>query len=111
MFTNLENAVIWEKITIDRAPAYVRHTVGECYHESTKSQQTDHTRSVSREPENQDFYCIPAASLDYLPKPDDRILPECSDSDSPPGDALTVVTVKKFLYGSACVQHIEVTAK
>ena len=106
MFTNKPACTIWEKTTVNRAPAYVRHVTGAVYWQDCRAQ------SEARTTENNVFIAIPAGSVSgYMPKLDDRILPGNVDENSPPKDALTVMQVKDFLYGSPMMQHIEVTAK
>ena len=106
MFTNKEACTIWEKTTVNHAPAYVRHVTGAVYWQDCRGEDE------ARTPENNVFIAIPVGSiLGYMPKTDDRILPGDVDSTSPPAEALTVMQVKDFLYAAPMMQHIEITAK
>lgn len=106
MFTNQPACTIWEKTTVNHAPAYVRHETGPVYWQDCRGQ------NEARTTENNVFIAIPAGSVNgYMPKLDDRIMPGAVADASPPKDALTVMQVKDFLYGSPMMQHIEVTAK
>ncbi len=111
LFTNRENCTVWEKTIQNRAPAYVRHELGAYYLETISAQETDRTRSTSHNPENLQLFIIPAESLTYLPKTDDRILDGIHAETSPPADARSVTIVKDFRFGSECVHHAEVTAQ
>ena len=111
MFTNREGCTVWEKTIQNHAPAYVRHVLGAYYLETIAAQETDRTKSASHNPQNQQLFIIPADSLTYLPKTDDRILDGIHTETSPPADAFTVVTVKDFRFGSECVHHAEVTTQ
>ena len=109
MFTNKPACTIWEKTTVNHAPAYVRHVTGAVYWQDCRGQTVG---SDARNPDDNVFIAIPAgAENGYMPKKDDRILPGDAESASPPGEALTIMQVKDFLYGSKMMQHIEVTAK
>ncbi len=108
MFTNSEGCTVWEKAVKDHTPMYIRHQTGAVYCETTYAQAQSGT---NREPECRLFLCIPAPSVTYVPKPDDRLLPCICTDEKPPSTAYTVTTVKDFRYGSANVQHLEVTAK
>ncbi|MBR1530042.1 MAG: hypothetical protein IJ642_12195 [Oscillospiraceae bacterium] len=110
MFTNRENCTVWEKTVVSRAPAYIRHEIGRNYQETTDAQEIG-GRNLSRSPASQQLFVIPAESMNYLPKKDDRIKDGICTESSPPTDALTVVSVKDFRFGSDYVQHIEVTAE
>ena len=108
MFTNKPACTIWEKTSVNHAPAYVRHETGAVYWEDTRGQQVAGTDS--RSPDDHVFLAIPVGSIGgYIPKNEDRILPGTVEDASPPKDALTVMQVKDFRYGSAHMQHIEVT--
>ena len=110
MFTNKPACTIWEKTTVDHTPTYIRHETGACYWQDTRGQDT--MDSDARSPEDNVFLAIHASALTgYIPKKDDRILPGSVPDASPPKDALTVMQVKDFLYGSARMQHIEVILK
>lgn len=111
MFTNKEHCTIWEKTIVSRAPAYLRHEIGAHYAETVQAQKTDNQKTVSHNPCNQKLFIIPAESLSYLPKTDDRIMDGLCTESSPPSAAMTIVSVSDFRYGSACVQHVEVTAE
>lgn len=102
---NVPAVTIWEKTVIDRAPAYVRHVTGAAYWQDCRGQNN------GRDAEDNVFIAIPAMSVSYMPKKDDRILPGEVEGASPPGDALTVMQVKNFLYAAQMMQHVEVTAK
>nr|DAO08257.1 MAG TPA: hypothetical protein [Caudoviricetes sp.] len=61
--------------------------------------------------QNTVFCVIPAVSLsDYLPKRDDLLVCGRCEDVTPPETAKRVMAVEDFRYGSADVQHIEVTA-
>lgn len=108
MFTNTDGCTIWEKTVKDRAPFYIRHQTGAVYREITEEQSSGKDRS----PACKALVVIPAANLgDYLPKKDDRILCGIYPEDQPPQNAMTVMSVKDFRYGSAAVQHVEVSAE
>lgn len=108
--TNVAGVTVWEKTNIDRSPAYVRHTFGASYWEDTRGQTV--MASDARSPSDSCFIAIPAKSIsDYIPKKDDRIVCEICEDEQPPSDALTVMQVKNFLYGSSKMQHLEVNAK
>lgn len=107
MFTNLAGCTIYEKIKRDRQPAYIRHITGPCYWQPSEGQ----TGGADRIPQTDDFVSIPAASVTYLPKKDDRIVGSIIEAETPPADALTVMNVKDLRYGSPRVQHIELTAR
>ena len=106
MFTNKPACTIWEKTTVNRAPAYIRHVTGAVYWQEIRGQ------SAQRTPANEAFIAIPENSINgYIPRPDDRIVPGIVTGNAPPENALTVMQIKDFLYGSQKMQHIEVTAK
>lgn len=106
MFTNQPACTIWEKTTVNRATAYVRHVTGAVYWQDCRAQNEVRTT------ENHVFIAIPANSINgYIPQSDDRIVSGIVTGNSPPKDALTVMQVKHFLYGPQKMQHIEVTAK
>lgn len=109
MFTNRPSCTIWEQTVIDRSPAWVRHVTGAVYWQGCDAQRLAGTE---RRPEDRALCIIHRDSIGlYIPKPDDRILPGTVETDRPPADALTVVTIKDFLFGSDAVQHIEVEAE
>lgn len=95
---------------MNRAPAYVRHETGAVYWQDCRGQTV--SSGDARSPEDNVFCAIPVGSIsDYVPKKDDRILPDSVADLSPPKDALTVMQVKDFRYGAAHMQHIEVKAE
>lgn len=107
MFTNKDGCTIYEKTIQNRAPTYIRHTTGAVYWEETAAQQQSNTAKA----ENCSVLCcIPAASLTYLPKKDDRIVCGICEEEQPPKTAHTVMSVKDLRYGSPAVQHVEVNA-
>lgn len=107
MFTNREGCTIYEKTVVDRAPAYIRHAIGPIYWESSIGE----TDGKDRAEQNSIFVSIPAASVTYLPKTDDRIVSEIIGDEIPPPTAHTIINVKDLRYGSKKVQHIELTAR
>ena len=108
MFTNKPACTIWEKTTVNHTPAYVRHETGAVYWQDCRGQTA--SAGDARSQSDSIFLAIPGGSVrDYAPKPDDRILPGAVADAAPPKDALTVMQVKDFRYGSAHMQHIEVT--
>lgn len=110
MFTNKPACTIWEKTVVNHAPAYIRHELGACYWQDTRGQSVQ--SGDARSPADSVFLAIPADSVgDYIPKKDDRVLPGSVPDASPPKTALTVMQVKDFRYGSAMMQHLEVTAE
>lgn len=110
MFTNRSACTVWEKTIVNHAPAYVRHVTGAVYWQDTRGQTV--SAGDARSPDDSVFLAIHADQIGgYLPKKDDRILPDEVDAVSPPHDALTVMQVKDFRYGSHTMQHIEVTLK
>lgn len=111
MFTNQNGCTVWEKTVKDRAPAYIRHEEGALYWENTDGQEIRAGNARTRTPENGAFVIIPAASVTYVPKPDDRILSGICPDETPPKNALTVMSVKDFRYSSPKTAHIEVTAE
>lgn len=109
MFTNTPAVTIWEKTTVNHAAAYVRHRTGAAYWEDTNGETIG---GITRNPDDRVLMIVSAANLgDYMPKTDDRIMNGAVNDTQPPKNALTVTSVKDFRYGSASVQHIEVTAK
>ncbi len=103
MFTNKNGCTIYEKTVQNRAPTYIRHVTGAVYVETTSAQEN----SSDRTPDNEIFISIPADSVTYVPKTDDRIV----DDEQPPQTAMTIMSVQDFRYGSPFIQHIEVKAK
>lgn len=111
MFTNKIGCTVYEcKVGADRMEAYARHFIPMIYWEDTRGQAQSGTGNMKQQ---DGVLCIiPASSLsDYIPKRDDRIVcGRCHDAEPPKIGVYTVMQVKDFLYGSADVQHIEVTA-
>ena len=107
MFTNREGCTLYEKTIHNRAPTYVRRVLGAVYWEETQKQNDGKDRS----PKNAVFISIPVSSLgSCVPKKDDRIVDEIIDDEKPPDDAVTIMSVSDYCYGSPAAQHIEVTA-
>ncbi len=107
MFTNRKGCTIYEKIMQNRAPAYIRHITGEVYAETNFSQEN----GSDRKPDNGLFVSIPANSVTYVPKKDDRIVCGIINDEQPPVTAMTIMSVKDFRFGSPFIQHIEVNAE
>lgn len=105
---NVNAVTIWEKTIIDRAPAYIRHELGESYWQETQAQETSGT---AHNPDDNIFLAVPAASVTYLPKKDDRAVSGLCEDSSPPKTALTVMQVKDFRYLLPDMMHIEVILK
>ena len=105
--TNVPAVTIWAKDISGRAPTFVRHVYGPSYWQDCRGEST------ARDPDDNTFAAIPVTSLldGYIPKKDDRILPAASDATSPPAGAMTITQVKDFRYGSAFMQHVEMTIK
>ncbi|MDE5583704.1 MAG: hypothetical protein K2J08_08365 [Ruminococcus sp.] len=113
MFTNRKGCTTYEKITLNRSPTFVRHEIKNIYVEGVKSQKMSGSQGngymISQ---NQLLICIPETSLtDYLPKISDKIVVGIISDESPPDEAMTVMTVKDFRHGSPSVHHLEVTAE
>jgi len=113
MFTNRPGCTIYEKTTINRAPAFIRHITGPIYWEPSIgiTVSKGETDGKDRAEQNSIFVSVPSASVTYLPKTDDRIVGEIINDESPPVTAHTVMNVKDLRYGSPKVQHIEITAR
>lgn len=112
MFTNCNAVTIYEKIVgADGFPAYLAHSIRMVYWEQCTGQTANQTAQKSTMAQSHSIYlAIPAASLsDYSPKHGDLIAKGMRDVP-PPTDSYTVMTVTDCRYGSAAVQHIEVTA-
>lgn len=107
MFTNIEGCTIYEKTVVNRAPAYIRHTTGPAYWQPSVGETT----GADRTDQNDIFVSLPAASVTYLPKKDDRIVGAVINDTAPPNSAFTVANVKDLRYGSPRVQHVEITAR
>lgn len=87
---------------------YIRHFIPSIYWEDAAGQTQSGT---SMQQQNTVFCVIPAASLsDYLPKRDDLLVCGRCEDAAPPETAKRVMMVEDYRYGSADVQHIEVTA-
>lgn len=107
MYTNIDGCTIYEKTVVNREPVYVRHVTGRVYWQPSVGESDGKDRSE----QNSIFVSIPAASVDYLPKTDDRIVGSIIEDEQPPQTAYTIVNVKDLRYGSPKVQHIELTAR
>ncbi len=107
MFTNIAGCTIYEKTVVNRAPAYIRHETGPVYWQSSVGE----SGGKDREPQDGIFISIPAASADYMPKTDDRIVGAVIADEQPPATAFTITNAKDLRYGSRRVQHIELTAR
>lgn len=107
MYTNREGCTIYEKTVQNRAPTYVRHVTGVVYAETTSAQE----KGSDRKPDNGLFISIPAKSVTYVPKTDDRLVCSIIEDEQPPVTAMTVMSVRDLRFGSPFIQHIEVTAK
>ena len=101
MFTNKIGCTVFERtVGKVRMEQYVRLFFPAIYWVDMSMKQQD---SVLR--------IIPAASVSgYIPKRSDRILCGRCTAAEPPEECRTVMEVKDFRYGSAGVQHLEVTA-
>ena len=107
IFTNKNGCTVYEKILKNRENIYVRHEFGAVYWENSYGEKSGKDR-VS---ENIALVIIPEKSTDYLPKCDDKIVPEIITDEYPPTNAMTVIKVRDFRYVSANSSHIEVTAE
>ena len=107
MFTNRDGCTVYEKTVQNRSPTYIRHVTGAVYAETTSAQES----GSDRKPDNEIFISIPADSVAYVPKTDDRIVCSIIDDEQPPVTAMTIISVQDRRYGSPFVQHIEVKAK
>jgi len=105
---NMDAVTIWEKTVVNRAPAYIRHVLGPSYWQETQSQEADGT---ARNPDDAIFLAVPAASVTYLPKKEDRAVYGLCEDVNPPKTALTVMQVKDFCYLLPQMMHIEVMLK
>lgn len=109
MYTNTPAVTVWEKRVSGHEVFYVRHQSGAAYWEETQGQTVG---GMARDPDNNALIIIHAGNISsYIPKPDDRIVNGASESVQPPKDALTVTSVRRFLFGPVHGRHIEVTAK
>ena len=107
MFTNMNNCTIYEKSMQNRAYTFIRHEIGAVYWENSCSQKD----GKDRVPSNSALVIIPEKSADYLPKTDDKIVCGIIHDERAPSNAMTIVKVRDFRYGSAKIRHIEVTAE
>lgn len=108
MFTNKIGCTVYEKTVQDHEEAYIRHFIPIVYWENTRAQTQSGTTMVQADAV---FCSIPATSLsDYMPRKDDVIVCGRCEDEEPPEEGLTIMSVDDFLYGSADVQHLEVTA-
>ena len=95
---------------MNHTPTYVRHELGKIYWEDVRGQTN--AGVDPRQPSDSCFVSIPEISLNgYYPKKDDRIIPEVVADSSPPKTALTIMSVRNCLHGSAAVRHVEVKAQ
>ena len=107
MYTN-KITVFARTVEKDRMEQYVRHFFPAIYWEDMKGQSQSGT---SMKQQDSVLCIIPAASVSgYIPKRSDRILCGRCTAAEPPEECRTVMEVKDFRYGSAGVQHLEVTA-
>lgn len=113
MFTNRKGCTVYEKTVQNRSPTFIRHEIKNIYWEDTYSQEINNTQGGSyRTSQNEALIFIPENSLtDYLPKVGDKIVGEIIPDENPPDNAMTIMTVKNFRYGSPAVRHLEVTAE
>lgn len=113
MFTNRKGCTIYEKSAQNRSPTFIRHEIENIYIEDTQSQEIRTTQgSAYRNPQNEALIFIPENSLtDYFPKVSDKIVSDIIPDEIPPENAMTVMNVKNFCYGSPTVRHMEVTAE
>lgn len=107
MFTNKKGCTVYEKILKNHENIYVRHETGAVYWEDSFGEKS----GKDRVPENSALVIIPEKSADYLPKADDKIIPEIISDERPPTTAMTIVKVRDFRYVSENSSHIEVTAE
>lgn len=108
MFTNQNACTVYEKTMVNRTPAYNRHVIAPVYWEET---QGEGRQGTNRNPEDGALCIIPGKSLTgYIPQADDRIVRGICEASPPPQDALTVMKVRDFQYGSQAVRHLEVRA-
>lgn len=110
MYTNKIGCTVYERtVGSDRMETYVRHFIPRIYWEDARGQSLG---SGSRKQQDSVLCIIPKGSLPgYIPKRDDVLVcGRCTQAQPPEEGALTVMEVKDFRYGSAGVQHLEVTA-
>lgn len=108
MFTNQIGCTVWEKTILNRMPAYVRHVENALYWQDSQAQKL--SDGASRVSEDGILVIIPAESVTYLPKPDDRILSGIQEEEKPPQNAFTVMKVMDYRYSSTKTAHVEVYA-
>lgn len=108
MFTNQIGCTVWEKTILNRMPAYVRHVENALYWQDSQAQKL--SDGASRVSEDGILVIIPAESVTYLPKPDDRILSGIQEEEKPPQNAFTVMKVMDYRYSSPKTAHVEVYA-
>lgn len=113
MFTNKNSCTVYERTVQNRSPTFVRHEIKNIYWEGVKSQKISGTQGNNyRISQDEVLIFIPENSLsNYVPKVSDKIVEDLIFSEKPPENALTIMTVKNFLYGSPSVRHLEVTAE
>ncbi len=112
MFTNKNGCTVYEKSVKNREPKFIRHKIEHIYVEDIKSQEIKNAQGSVRSPENETLAFIPENSLtDYNPKVSDKIVFDIIAEENPPENAMTVMKVKNFCYGSPAVRHLEVTAE
>lgn len=109
MFTNQIGCTVWEKTILNRMPAYVRHVENALYWQDSQAQKI--SDGASRVSTDGILVIIPAESVTYLPKPDDRILSGIQEEEKPPQNAFTVMKVLDYRYSSPKTAHIEVYAE
>lgn len=107
MYTNRPGCTIYEKTVQNRAPTYIRHETGPVYWEETQKEGDGKDRA----PHNEALINIPEKSSDYMPKTDDRIVPEIIGDKHPPDNAMTIVSASDRRYGSHNVRHISLKAR
>lgn len=108
MFTNQIGCTVWEKTILNRMPAYVRHVENALYWQDSQARKL--SDGASRVSEDGILVIIPAESVTYLPKPDDRILSGIQEEEKPPQNAFTVMKVMDYRYSSPKTAHVEVYA-
>lgn len=109
MYSNKLWCTVYERKIENHTEVYVPHYYPTVYWEDTKAQVKS---GNGMQLQNAILCMIPAKSIDgYMPKIDDLIMPEKSENEAPPKSGYrTIMSVDSLLYGSADVQHIEVTA-
>lgn len=107
MRTNINGCTVYEKAKHNREPIFIRHQTADVYWEETLSQRDGKDRA----PANKALIIIPKDSTDYCPKTGDKVIGRIIADEQPPVNAMTIMSVKDFRYGSPKVQHIEVIAE